>query len=151
MYILNYLRISYSKKRELKYCYKYDIILQNSFCNSVLQFRIHTILGILHDLVIVYFAVLRKRIQLVIQLFRLGSRCSFSMMVKWANHGLLQANDGKMLTNDGGNAIQRWWNEYDHILTSPSLTSIGPSLARSKPSFAHLTIIEKLFSIGLGL
>ena len=29
------------------------------------------------------------------------SRCSFSMMVKWANDGLLQANDGKMLVNDG--------------------------------------------------
>ena len=28
-------------------------------------------------------------------------RCSFSMMVKWANAGLLQANDGKMFVNDG--------------------------------------------------
>ena len=29
------------------------------------------------------------------------SWCSFSMMVKWANDGLLQANEGKMLANDG--------------------------------------------------
>ena len=29
-----------------------------------------------------------------------SSWCSFSMMVKWANDGLLQANDGKMLVND---------------------------------------------------
>ena len=28
------------------------------------------------------------------------SRCSFSIMVKWANDGLLQANEGKMLVND---------------------------------------------------
>ena len=27
--------------------------------------------------------------------------CSFSIMVKWANDGLLQANDGKILVNDG--------------------------------------------------
>ena len=40
---------------------------------------------------------------------------------------------------------------YDHILITPSLTSISPSLtsilqslAWSKPSFVHLTIIEKL-------
>ena len=30
------------------------------------------------------------------------SRCSFSMMVKWENDGLLKAYDGKMLVNDGG-------------------------------------------------
>ena len=29
------------------------------------------------------------------------SLCSFSMMIKWANDGLLQANDCKMLVNDG--------------------------------------------------
>ena len=29
------------------------------------------------------------------------SRCSFSMMVKCANDGLLKANDGQMLVNDG--------------------------------------------------
>ena len=33
---------------------------------------------------------------------------------------------------------------YDHTLISPSLTSILPSLAWSKPSFAHLILIEKL-------
>ena len=29
------------------------------------------------------------------------SRCSLSMMVKWANEGLLLANDGKMIVYDG--------------------------------------------------
>ena len=41
---------------------------------------------------------------LTFKLFNLSchsSRCSFSMMVKWANEGILQANDGKMLVNDG--------------------------------------------------
>jgi len=33
---------------------------------------------------------------------------------------------------------------YDNTLISPSLTRILPSLAWSKPSFAHSTIIEKL-------
>ena len=86
------------------------------------------------------------------------SRCSFSMMVKWANDGTLQANDGKILVNDGEMPINdselSVWS-YTHftiidkhftIITSssPSLTSILPSLAWSRPSFAHLTIIEKL-------
>ena len=31
----------------------------------------------------------------------LCSRCSFSMMVKRVNDGILQANDGKMHVNDG--------------------------------------------------
>ena len=72
------------------------------------------------------------------------SRCSFSMMVKWANEGLLQANDCKMLV-----IMVKW--VYDHILISPSLTSISPSLKSISPSLmsilptlAHLTIIEKL-------
>ena len=30
-----------------------------------------------------------------------GSRCSFSMMVKWENDGVLQANDGRMLVKVG--------------------------------------------------
>ena len=51
------------------------------------------------------------------------------MIVKWANDGLLQANEGEMLLNDG--------EMNDHTLNSPSLTIISPS-------FAHLTIIEKL-------
>ena len=29
------------------------------------------------------------------------SRCSFSMMVKGANDGLIKTNDGEMLVNDG--------------------------------------------------
>ena len=36
---------------------------------------------------------------------------------------------------------------YDHTLISPSLTSILQLLAWSKPSFAHLTIIEKLLQL----
>ena len=66
------------------------------------------------------------------------------MMVKWANEGLLQANDCKMLV-----IMVKW--VYDHILISPSLTSISPSLKSISPSLmsilpslAHLTIIEKL-------
>ena len=71
------------------------------------------------------------------------SLCSFSMMVKWANDVLHQANDGEMLVNDGEMSI------ITLILpsltnVSPALTSILPSLAWSKPSFAHFTIIEKL-------
>ena len=31
----------------------------------------------------------------------LSSRCSFSMMVKWANDGKMLVNDGEMLVNDG--------------------------------------------------
>ena len=86
------------------------------------------------------------------------SRCSFSMMVKWAIDGLLQANDCKMLVNDdeilvndGGMSIR----SYTHLLISPSLTTISPSLtsilpsiAWSIPSFANLTIIEKLHRLG---
>ena len=71
------------------------------------------------------------------------SWCSFSMMVKWANDGLLQANDGKMLVNDGQMLVNDGEIMYG-ILISPSLTSISPSLAWCKPSFAHWTIIEKL-------
>ena len=64
-------------------------------------------------------------------------------MVKWANDGLHQANDGKC-----SSMMVKW---VYHTLISPSLTSISPSLtnilpslAWSKPSFVHLTIIEKL-------
>ena len=49
------------------------------------------------------------------------------MIVKWANDALLQANNGKMLVNDG---------------------EMMSSLARISPSFAsHLTIIEKLHQL----
>ena len=34
-----------------------------------------------------------------------NSRCSFSMMVKWAHDGLHQANDGEMHVNDGEMSI----------------------------------------------
>ena len=71
------------------------------------------------------------------------SRCSFSMMVKLANDGLHQANDGEC-----SSMMVKW---VYHTRISPSLTSISPSLtcilpslAWGKPSFAHLTIIEKL-------
>ena len=81
-----------------------------------------------------------------------SSWCSFSMMVKWANDGF-QAYDGKrlvydgeMLVNDGEMSIcvhsfHLHWLAFHHHQPS---TSILPSLAWSKPSFAHLTIIEKL-------
>ena len=81
------------------------------------------------------------------------SWCSFSMMVKWANDGLLQANDGKMLVNDGerfvndGEMMPMMVKAYMILLISPSLTSILPSLAWSKPSFAHLTISKKLHQL----
>ena len=78
------------------------------------------------------------------------SRCCFSMMVEWANDGILQADDGKMLVNDGEMLLMMVKWVYDHILISPSLTSISPSLTSILPSlacsissFAHLTIIEK--------
>ena len=70
------------------------------------------------------------------------SRC-FSMMVKWANDGLHQANDGER-----SSMMVKWvyhtiiWPSLTSI--SPSLTCILPSLASSKPPFAHSTIIEKL-------
>ena len=48
------------------------------------------------------------------------SRCSFSMMVKWANDGLLQVNDGKNALN--GREMSVW-------------------------SYTHFTIIDKHFTI----
>ena len=81
----------------------------------------------------------------------------------WSNHMIY--SQSLQLLNDG--QMSEWWftfklmmvncslmmgkRVYDHTLISPSLTSISPSLtsilaslAWSKPSFAHLTIIEKL-------
>ena len=46
-----------------------------------------------------YFTVFSEN--RVLQLPVYCSRCSFSMMVKLANDGLLQVNDGKMIVNDG--------------------------------------------------
>ena len=54
------------------------------------------------------------------------SRCSFSMMVKWANDGLLQANDGKMLVNDG------------EMLVNDGVMSVW---------YTHYTIIDEHFTI----
>ena len=80
------------------------------------------------------------------------------MMVKWVNDGLLQANDGKMLVNDGkmlvndgkmlvnDGEMSAW--SYTHLTIFdehfPIINKHLLSLARSKPSFAHLIIIEKL-------
>ena len=73
----------------------------------------------------------------------LYSRCSFSMMVKWANDDLLQANDGKMLVTmvkcslmmvKCSSMMVKWL--YDHTLISPSLTTISPSLTSILPSLA---------------
>ena len=105
------------------------------------------------------------------------SLCSFSMMVKCAYDGLLQANVSKTLFNDGqfllmmvkcllmmvkcllmmvkcllmmvkcSSMIVKW--VYDHTLISQSLTSIWLALAWSEPSYAHLTIIEKLHWLSL--
>ena len=68
------------------------------------------------------------------------------MMVKWANDGLLQANDGKMLVNDGEMLVNDgemsvWYTHFTII------DEHSPSLAWCKPSFAHLTIIEKLHQL----
>ena len=38
---------------------------------------------------------------------------------------------------------------YEHSIISPSLTSILPSIAWCKPSFGHLTIIDKLHRLVL--
>ena len=74
------------------------------------------------------------------------SWCSFSMMVRWANDGLPQANDGKMLVNDGEMLV----NDGEMSVWFTHFTIIdehSPSLAWSIPSFAHLTIIEKLHGL----
>ena len=90
-----------------------------------------------------------------------GSLCSFSMMVKWAYDGLLQANARKMLLMMVKcssmmmkcslmmvkcSAMMVKW-VYNHTFISPSLTSILLALAWKKSSFAHLTIIEKLHQL----
>ena len=57
------------------------------------------------------------------------SRCSFSMMVKGAKDGLLQAYDGKMLVNDGEMLV------YDgEMLVNDGVMSIY--------SYTHFTIID---------
>ena len=44
----------------------------------------------------------------------LCSWCSFSMMVKWSNNGLLQANDCEMIGNDGEMSV--WSPFITHII-----------------------------------
>ena len=68
---------------------------------------------------------------------------------------LVQANDGKMLVNDGEmlvNDSEMFVNDGEMLVNDGEMsvythfTIINkhlPSLAWSKPSFAHLTIIEK--------
>ena len=72
-------------------------------------------------------------------------RCSFSIMVKWVNDGSLHANTLIMVNarKTWQNARQWWWNEWmmvkwvnDHILISLPLTSISPSLTSILPSLA---------------
>ena len=73
------------------------------------------------------------------------------MMVKWTNDDTLQANDGELLVNDGEMSV---WS-YIHFtiidkhftIINMQFTSILQSLVWSKPSFAHLTIIEKLHQL----
>ena len=91
------------------------------------------------------------------------SRCSISIVVRRANDGVLQANDdkilvnddemivndgkmivndGKMLVNDGEMSI---WSYTHFTIINEHLVA----LAWSTPSFAHLTIIEKLHLLQL--
>ena len=65
------------------------------------------------------------------------------MMVKWVNDGLLQANDGKMLVNDGEMLVNDGEMSVGYTYFA-IIDELSPSLAWCKPSFAHLTIIEKL-------
>jgi len=72
------------------------------------------------------------------------SWCSFSMMVEWANDGLLQANDVKcllMMVKCKSMMLLKW--VYDHILISKSLTSISPIIIINE----HFTIINEHFTI----
>ena len=62
------------------------------------------------------------------------SLCSFSMMVKWANYGLLQAYDGKMLDNDGEMLIKD-----GEMLVNDGEMSIW--------WYTHFTIIDEHFTI----
>ena len=73
-----------------------------------------------NERMVVYFKLMMvKCILMMAKCSLMMVKCS-SMMVKWV---------------------------YDQTLILPSLTSISPSLPWSKPSFAHLTIIEKLYRL----
>ena len=79
-------------------------------------------------------------------------------MVKWANDDFFQANASKMLVNDGEMNVWLYThftiiaehftiiNEHFIIIDEhfTIINSILRALACSKPSYAHLTIIEKL-------
>ena len=86
--------------------------------------------------------------------------------VKMETDSILSGHSAKSSRYSSVGAASQWWSNermmvyfklmmvkwvYDHTLISQSLTSISPSLtsilpssAWSTPSFAHLTIIEKL-------
>ena len=66
------------------------------------------------------------------------SRCSISMMVKCASMMVEWVDDHKLISPSLTS------NSPSLTSISPSLPSILLSLAWSKPSFAHLTIIEML-------
>ena len=70
-----------------------------------------------------------KRFWIQFDPIQYNRRRSFSMMVKWAIYGLLQANDGKMLVND------------DEMLVNDGEMLVNDSemCIRSK---THLTIID---------
>ena len=57
------------------------------------------------------------------------SRHSFSMMVNWANDGILQANDGEMLVNDGEMLV----NDGEMLVNDGEM---------SIWSYTHLTFID---------
>ena len=96
------------------------------------------------------------------------SWCSFSMMVKWANDGLLQVNDGKMLVNVGEMLVndgemlvndgEMLVNEGEMLNEGEILVNDGETLVNdgemlvndgemSVWSFTHFTIIDQLFTI----
>ena len=56
------------------------------------------------------------------------------MMVKWANYGLLQAYDGKMLDNDGEMLV----NDVDMLVNDGEMSIWW---------YTHFTIIDEHFTI----
>ena len=71
------------------------------------------------------------------------------MVLLQANDGKMLVNDGEMLVNDG--EMSAW--SYTHLtIIDKHFTIINnhlPTLAWSKPSFAHLAIIEKLHQLNM--
>ena len=62
------------------------------------------------------------------------SRCSFSMMVRWVNEGVLQAYATKMLVNNGEMLV----NDGEMLVNDGEM---------SKWSYTHFTIINEHFTI----